>query len=143
MQEMQRMLLQLPVTLSGFAKVKVQVTGLGQLSALSLPADHDPETATPLSTCTDTQTTKLHAVAHQVQQKQPGGPLVAYPCAAGHCQVTCQKVRLNILPQLERKLCHQGVICNVECVACLDFAALISPGMVLSPELLVQHLLLQ
>ena len=143
MQETQRMLLQLPVTLSAFAKVKVQVTGLGQLSALSLPADHDPETATPLSTCTDTQITKLHAVAHQVQQKQPGGPLVAYPCAAGHCQVTCQKVRLKILPQFDRKLCHHGVLCNVECVACIDFAALILPGMVLSPELLLRYLWLK
>lgn len=106
MQDTQRMLLQLPVALSSYAKVKVQVTGLGQLSALSLPADHDPESATPLTTCMDTQTTKLHAVAHQVQQQQPGGPLVAYPCAAGHCQVTCHKVRLDILPQ--GKLYHLG-----------------------------------
>lgn len=91
------MLLQLPVALSTFAKVKVQVTGLGQLPALSLPADDDPEAASALNTCMDTPASKLHAVAHQVQQKQPGGPLTAYPCAAGHCQVTCQKVRAHVL----------------------------------------------
>lgn len=82
------MLLQLPVAFSTFAKVKVQVPG--QLSEL-------PEVDEPLATCLETQTTKLHAVAHQVQQKQPGGPLTAYPCAAGHCQVTCHKVRVDIL----------------------------------------------
>lgn len=95
------MLLQLPVALSTFAKVKLQVTGLGQLSALSPPADDDPEAATALNTCMDTSMSKLHAVAHQVQQKQPGGPLTAYPCAAGHCQVTCQKVRVDVLRQSE------------------------------------------
>lgn len=93
------MLLQLPVALSTFAKVKVQVTGLGQLSASSLPADDDSDAASALNTCVKTPMSKLHAVAHQVQQKQPGGPLTAYPCAAGHCQVTCQKVRLCVLQQ--------------------------------------------
>lgn len=108
------MLLQLPLTLSVFAKVKVQVTGLGQLLALGLLAAADDDPETPLSTGLDTQTTKLHAVTQQVQQKQPGGPLVAYPCAAGHCQVTCQKVRLNILPQnkLYFRICETH--CNME-----------------------------
>ena len=107
MQETQRMLLQLPVALSTFAKVKVQVTGVGQLSALGLPADDDPEAASVLNTCMDTPMSKLHAVAHQVQQKQPGGPLTAHPCAAGHCQVTCQKVRVNVSSLIPKFYVHK------------------------------------
>lgn len=85
------MLLQLPVALSAFARVQVQLPS--QLPALSAD-DEFEETATPHSI---SQTTELLAVAHQVQQQQPGGPLVAYPCTAGYCQVTCQKVRCHQL----------------------------------------------
>lgn len=82
------MLLQLPVALSAFARVQVQLPS--QLPALSAD-DETEETATPPSI---SQTTELHTIAHQVQQLQPGGPLVAYPCTAGYCQVTCQKARI-------------------------------------------------
>ena len=89
MQDMQRMLLQLPVPLAAFVKVKAQV----QEQALAVPDEHaeSEETPTPHSMHMDTLAMRLQLASRQIHQRQPGGPLTAYACTAGHCQVICLK----------------------------------------------------
>ena len=111
------MLLQLPVALSAFARVQVQLPG--QLPAVSAD-DELEEPATSPSICTDSRTTKLYAIAHEVQQKQPGGPLVAYPCTAGYCQVTCQKVRIDVLQLMELNHVQMFPICQLPSHGCTE-----------------------
>ena len=93
MQETQRVLLQLPVPLSTFVKVKVQVPA----QTSGLPTGHAAIEDTAMPSSLNLQMLSLIATSSKVQQKQPGGPLIAHPCTAGHCQVICHKVRLASL----------------------------------------------
>lgn len=99
--ETPQVLLQLPVPLSTLVKVKVQVP----LQTAALPNGHADDEDTVLPCSLNSQIISLLA-ATIVQQKQPGGPLIAHPCTAGHCQVFCHKVRLAI----SRKAVHSSSV---------------------------------
>ena len=92
MQESNHVLLQLPVPFATFATVKVPVTKQGVTTSASGSAPADSATSH-----VGAHTAKLLELSNNILARQPGGPLIAYPSTAGHCQVTCHKVSYSVI----------------------------------------------
>lgn len=77
------LLLELPVPLAALVTIKLPVTSAARIQA-------KPTSSGLLQI--DQHTMHMHKIWQALNQMQPGGPLVAFPCSASQCQIICHKV---------------------------------------------------